>query len=542
MLSAILIALWVVELIYPAFHQTTSLIVSNFAGSIALLTFVIAMTTYFFAGKYHSYGFTLLTYILLSAMAATAVYSTGASLQSPFVVLWLIIGMLAGVFGPKGLVMIASTNICWLIAAIYLRDMTSSSVVTSVVTLFIPLIVSTIIWRGKTLHDTSKDNEINELTRELSQTSSKAETVIQSIADGVVVVDSRGVISMMNPAAYELAGWHEGDAIKLDYRSVIKLADTKNISLEDASDPVQQVLAGNETIARDDLLLVTRAGKRVNVSLHVSLLGSEGAGVIIIFRDITNLVLENRQKAEFISTASHEMRTPVAAIEGYLSLALNPSTGAVDERARGYLQKAHESVQHLGQLFQDLLDVSKADGGRINNNPVILEAITTIRSIVQDFVLHAKQNNLALVYEPDVQQQKNVITPVCYINVDPHHLREVVGNLIENALKYTKEGTITVSVGVSEEFVTIGVQDTGIGIPEEDIRHLFEKFYRVDNSETREIGGTGLGLYLCRRLTEAIGGRIWVESSYGTGSHFFIEIPRLPYENAVAGLTRPRSQ
>ena len=111
-----------------------------------------------------------------------------------------------------------------------------------------------------------------------------------------------------------------------------------------------------------------------------------------------------------------------------------------------------------------------------------------------------------------------------------------MNNLVENAIKYTKQGTVTVNVSGDAETVTITVKDSGIGIPREDIPHLFQKFYRVDNSDTREIGGTGLGLYLCRRLVEFIGGKIWVESEYGKGSTFTLSLPRLGFEDAQARL------
>ncbi len=127
------------------------------------------------------------------------------------------------------------------------------------------------------------------------------------------------------------------------------------------------------------------------------------------------------------------------------------------------------------------------------------------------------------------------MTPVYYVRADQSHYREVLSNLIENAIKYTKAGgTITVDITGDESHVIVSVVDTGIGIPKEDIPHLFQKFYRVDNSDTREIGGTGLGLYLCRRLVEAMDGRIWVESDYGKGSMFFVELARMNPNDALS--------
>ena len=125
------------------------------------------------------------------------------------------------------------------------------------------------------------------------------------------------------------------------------------------------------------------------------------------------------------------------------------------------------------------------------------------------------------------------LQPLYYIFTDPDHFREVTANLIENAIKYTKTGEIVVDVTGDPSTVVVSVTDSGIGIPAEDIPHLFQKFYRVDNSETREIGGTGLGLYLVRRLVENMSGNIRVESEYGSGSTFFLEIPRLSKEEVA---------
>ena len=123
----------------------------------------------------------------------------------------------------------------------------------------------------------------------------------------------------------------------------------------------------NTASVTDKFSLTTGSGKKLIVSLVVSPIGDIGSGVIIVFRDITKTKSDEREQAEFISTASHEMRTPVASIEGYLGLALNPNTAQIDQKARDFIEKAHASAQHLGRLFQDLLDVSKADDGRLSN-------------------------------------------------------------------------------------------------------------------------------------------------------------------------------
>ena len=237
------------------------------------------------------------------------------------------------------------------------------------------------------------------------------------------------------------------------------------------------------------------------------------------------------------------MRTPIAAIEGYLGLALNPHTAVIDEKARGYIGKAQESVQHLGRLFQDLLDVSRLEDGRLTSRPKIIDVGAFTQDVTNGFVISAKAKNLALIYKPSISTEKiKQIAPVYYAEVDVDHLLEVISNLIENAIKYTPESNINVDMTGDNEHIKISVHDSGIGIPPEDVSHLFQKFYRIDNTTTREIGGTGLGLYLCRRLVEVMGGRIWVESDYGKGSTFYVEIPRLDHQTAVDRIERQKEQ
>ena len=369
------------------------------------------------------------------------------------------------------------------------------------------------------------------LAQELSQVANKSEIVINAIEDGVIATDGKGIIQLINPAAQAIIGWGKQDAEDLDYRSVFHLCDTKGDDLAADAGPVQQVLHGDQSLTHNDLLLSTNSGKKINISLLVSPIGNYGNGAIIVFRDITSEVSENKQRTEFISTASHEMRTPVAAIEGYLGLALNPATAQIDDKARLYLTKAHESAQHLGRLFQDLLDVSKAEDGRLKNNPEIIELVDFVRETISVLTPKAHQQGLSLIFQPDVTENAcNSISPVFYVEVDPDHLRETMSNLIDNAIKYTKEGSVTVNVTGDEAHTTVRITDTGIGIATEDIPHLFQKFYRIDNSDTREIGGTGLGLYLCRRLVESMNGRLWVESEAGKGSTFYVELARLSSE------------
>ena len=357
--------------------------------------------------------------------------------------------------------------------------------------------------------------------------------ILDAVDDGVLAVDSKGNILAINPAAEQITGWNGSDAAGLVFNSVLKITNNEGGEMIEISNPVNRVLQTGENFTTRDLFIKTQSGKIVPIFLAVNSIDGQNSGVVVVFRDISKELKENREQAEFISTASHEMRTPVASIEGYIGLALNPATATIDARAKSYLQKAHENTKHLGQLFQDLLDITKAEDGRLKNEPVVLDAIEFSRNIWEGLKPKAEAKGLSYTFEPDNHKTgEKTLTPVFFIHADRDHLHEILNNLFENAIKYTPSGMVSVNITGDNNNVQISVKDSGIGIPAEDIPHLFQKFYRVDNSETREINGTGLGLFLSRKLTESIGGFLDVESEYKKGSTFTVKLPRITRENA----------
>lgn len=357
--------------------------------------------------------------------------------------------------------------------------------------------------------------------------------ILDAVDDGVLAVDSKGNILAINPVAEQITGWNGSDAAGLVFNSVLKITNNEGGEMIEISNPVNRVLRTGENFTTRDLFIKTQSGKIVPIFLAVNSIDSQNSGVVVVFRDISKELKDNREQAEFISTASHEMRTPVASIEGYIGLALNPATATIDARAKSYLQKAHENTKHLGQLFQDLLDITKAEDGRLKNEPVVLDAIEFSRNIWEGLKPKAEVKGLSYTFEPDSHKTgEKTLTPVFFIHADRDHLHEILNNLFENAIKYTPSGMVSVNITGDNNNVQISVKDSGIGIPAEDIPHLFQKFYRVDNSETREINGTGLGLFLSRKLTESIGGFLDVESEYTKGSTFTVKLPRITRENA----------
>ena len=226
------------------------------------------------------------------------------------------------------------------------------------------------------------------------------------------------------------------------------------------------------------------------------------------------------------------MRTPVASIEGYLGLALNPKTATIDERARKYLEEAQTSSKHLGRLFKDLLDVTKLDDKKIKVQLSPVEMSSTVRSIANGQVPQMSEKGIHYTFgATSTGVGGRTLNQEVYASVDIDFLREAVNNLVENAIKYTAPGGgIWVNVRGDDDRVLINVTDTGIGISPDDLKHVFQKFYRADNSQTRTVGGTGLGLYLVKQRVEAMGGKVWAESSFGEGSTFYLSFPRITAE------------
>lgn len=530
--AAVLLGLFATTLALPDSIIANVLPIDVVSAGLAAATLIVAIWLYFTNPAKRTWP-TFIAYGLLVVTVASAVVSTGES-NSPLIGLWIGAGVFAGVFGWRGYALFVTLLTGYIGHGLLSGWTTTDGLIVAALVSLTPLIASGIIWHSKSDKDVRSDKAYKDLASELSHEANRSETVINAINDGVVSVDREGVIQLINPAAQRIIGWGQDDAVGLSYKSVVKLNDQNDKPIQPSEDPVAQVLTSNQEVHSEDFSIMTEAGKKVLLSLIVSPIGNPSVGAIMVFRDMTKEKAEEREQAEFISTASHEMRTPVASIEGYLGLALNPATATIDEKARDYIQKAQSSAQHLGRLFQDLLDVSKAEDGRMTNNPGVVDMVEFVGTVVEGLKPKADEKGLRFLYKPATVAEANerTIAPVFYTHVDNDHLREVVSNLVENAIKYTLQGDVIVNIEGDETHVSVSVQDSGIGIPTEDIPHLFQKFYRVDNTDTREIGGTGLGLYLSRRLAELMGGQIKVESEYKKGSTFTLELPRIDHTEA----------
>ena len=509
-------------------HNASLTMAMAICGAIAALYYI---SIHQFLKKKYLAGSTLFL-SLISGLNILLVVSATGGLDSPYYALWLLALVIAGFFGMTATWIVFLLTAAYFVYVFWLNDFSRDFIVghlgeltMTLATAFIAEWIHRALGRSDLQHAT-----VSKLSGKLTAESLKSEVIMDSVGEGILVVDTNRRIQLFNPAAVGLTGWDVSTAQGIDYRLVLNLRDQAGNKLSDQSDPMTSMWQQGKNLVRNDLTMETKGGKKISVSLSLSpLFDNEHqiSGGIALFRDISEEKEVERQRNEFISTASHEMRTPVAAIEGYLSLAMNTSVATIDERAKGYLEKAHTSTRHLGDLFRDLLSITKIED-KHEGGEEFINLTEMVQSAVDDMKFEANKKSLEIQFGPDEEHVRGeqFTMPVYAVKANPQRLREVTMNLIENAIKFTSEGSVRVTIGGNDQTVTVSVIDTGIGIASEDITHLFQKFYRIDNSSTRTIGGTGLGLYLCRSIIERAGGKIWVESKPKQGSSFKFSLPR----------------
>lgn len=232
---------------------------------------------------------------------------------------------------------------------------------------------------------------------------------------------------------------------------------------------------------------------------------------------VTKLKEIDKMKDTFISMASHELRSPLTAIKGYLDLLKNKKDLTLDKESSHYIENTLLSAQRLDNLVEDILEVSRIEGNRLPLEMIVFDPNTVISQSIEEMRSQALEKSLTLSFHPSETSVR--------IKADVDRLKQVLINLISNAIKYTEKGSVEVSTAVKKENFLITVADTGIGISSEDQTKLFQKFYRVKNEYTSDIIGTGLGLWIVLEIIKRMQGKITVESIQGVGSHFTIHFP-----------------
>lgn len=262
----------------------------------------------------------------------------------------------------------------------------------------------------------------------------------------------------------------------------------------------------------EDAYVFALIGEVVQVSLRSALLYSEQK------RTAERLQELDRLKTQFIANMSHELRTPLNSIIGFSRVILKGIDGPLTEAQRQDLTAIYNAGQHLLGLINDILDLSKIEAGRMELHFSEVDMREIIRGVMSTAV--------GLTRDKPIELRQHVPEDLPPVWADAQRARQILLNLVSNAAKFTDQGFIAVRAWADDAFVTVSVQDTGIGIPKEKQEEIFQEFTQVESGTTRRYGGTGLGLAIARRLVELMGGRIWVESEPGKGSTFFFTLPR----------------
>lgn len=233
--------------------------------------------------------------------------------------------------------------------------------------------------------------------------------------------------------------------------------------------------------------------------------------------DIDFLQRLQKVRSQFLANVSHELRTPIFSIQGYLETLMD---GAIEDNNvnRNFLEKANQHTLNLNNLLNDLIDISMVESGEMRMSYRYFDLKEYLDPIINEMKSEAERKELELICKP-VREGLQVFG-------DKSKLRQVFVNLIQNAIKYTETGSIEIEVEEDKKFVRISINDSGIGIPEEDIDRIFERFYRVDKARSRSVGGTGLGLAIVKHIVEAHGSKIEVTSKPGEGSRFSFNLKK----------------
>jgi PAS domain S-box-containing protein len=354
------------------------------------------------------------------------------------------------------------------------------------------------------------------------------QNVMDTLGEGVFTLDLRGRCSYLNREAQTMLGWTLADLNDQDFFQLIRRASDTSM---DDHNLIEICLRRGETYRSEDEIFLHRVGREFPVSIVCSPLsnGQELVGLVAAFQDIsqrkaaqTALIVAkeaaeagSRAKSDFLATMSHEIRTPMNGIIGMTDLALDTE---LDSQQQEYLNLVKSSATALLSIINDILDFSKIEAGKVELEQIAFDLLHLLQDTKLLMGIRAQEKGLSLVLEG-----ADALPPV--LRGDPNRIRQVLINLLGNAIKFTSTGTVTLRVSAlpidGQQFqVCLSVQDQGIGIPPEKLESIFAPFTQADTSTTRKYGGTGLGLTISSKLVQAMGGHLQVESTTGVGSTF----------------------
>ena len=348
---------------------------------------------------------------------------------------------------------------------------------------------------------------------ELASEQSRLQTIISCMADGILVTNMEGRLVLWNTSSVKM--------LKLRSHEIPGEALEFYIKNKTIIDSIREVLSSREE-------KVSMISREIEVDKGTTLMAiiapikdekGQILGTVTVLRDITQLKEIDKIKSQFVSMVAHELRAPVAAIEGWLEIVLSGELGEDEEQRKKWLGRAKDRAHSLLIMVNDLLEINRMEAGRVAQK---METVK-LSEIIQKIVDFAK---------PEVDKQNITITiklpkDMPPIQADVKDMEKLFTNLINNAIKYNSEnGSVTVEGGVDRSFLCIHIKDTGFGISPENLSKIFEDFYRVEDDKTKKITGTGLGLTISKKIVDSHFGRIEVQSQLNEGSTFSVYLPR----------------
>ncbi len=367
----------------------------------------------------------------------------------------------------------------------------------------------------------SRDEEYlleTRFTRRIENERQRLLSLINSLSSAVVAADGEGRVYLYNAAALELLNTNR-DISGQHIGQLLPLHDEKYAAV----DVLQLMKDQDRVINRQDLVYVANDGSEMILDLTISPVHVLGygrmnwGGYMVVFRDITKQKSLDEERDEFISVTSHELRTPLAIAEANLSTALLPGYAKIEPKAMNLLNQAHQNIVFLSALIKDLATLSRAERGSLKLDKTLVNLQQVIEELARDHRAQAEAKNLKLTSSID-KDTKTIMTS------EPE-LREIIQNFLTNAVKYTTKGTVTLSLEHHPDYAVATIRDTGIGMSASDKTKIFSKFYRSEDYRTRATGGTGLGLYISKKLAERLGFKIEFTSRLNHGSTFSVIMP-----------------
>lgn len=344
--------------------------------------------------------------------------------------------------------------------------------------------------------------------------------IIASISEGLLVVDKNDKIILMNPVALKLLGVTREECLgkcPIDIISIFK--GDELVAPEDR--PVARTLKDGENVfigREDNFYFQIPSGRKFPVAIATSLIKSGNlVGAVVIFSDITEDKLLDEAKSSFISTASHQLRTPLTSIRWYAEMLLDEDVGALNKEQKDFAQEVYNGAARLNDTINSLLYISRIESGKLQEELVEIELKPFVKSIFDELAPLISQKKLSTTI--DIGDEVRIV-------VDKFMLHEVISNLLSNSIRYTNEGNhIALGYDIVEGEAVCSVADNGIGIPDNQKDKIFGKFFRAENAMSKVPDGSGLGLNLVKQFVEKWGGRIWFYSIEGKGSTFYFTIP-----------------